>query len=73
MITLIVAIVISFIAGAAAHHVTTKKLNAELIDSVKEQIDAKAFHEGFNTGWEHASSDWTNIRANYEKFTNPEK
>jgi flagellar basal body-associated protein FliL len=73
MITLIVAIVLSFIAGMLVNHVATRKANAKLIDSVKEAVDAKAFHEGFNLGWKHASMDWTNIRTNYEKFMNPDK
>lgn len=72
MITLIVAIVISFIAGALINHVATRKANARLIDSVKEAADMKAFHEGFNIGWKQASIDWTNVRTSYEKFMKPD-
>lgn len=68
MIALAIAIVLSFIAGALVNRVVTRKANAKLVDSIKETIDAKAFHEGFNAGWKHASMDWTNIRKCYDKF-----
>lgn len=70
MTILIVAVVLSFIAGALFNRLETRKANAKLIDSIKETIDAKAFHEGFEIGWENASKDWTNVRTSYEKFMN---
>lgn len=73
MTILIVVAVLSFIAGMLSNRLLTRKANAKLIENLTEAIDSKAFQEGFNMGWKHASMDWTNVRTSYEKFVNTEK